>query len=85
MNVESVNELVDEILDSEGDIVIGGVTFCRSYILRELDPTAYREVALNLIDEHLTDLRDDLESLDPELDADEVETLQGMIAELESY
>jgi hypothetical protein len=85
MNVESVNELVDEILDSEGDIVIRGITFRRSYILRELDPIAYREIALNLIDEHLTDLRDDLESLDPELDADEVETLQGMIEELENY
>jgi len=85
MNVDTVNDFVDELLDMEGDVVIGGVTFSRSYILKELDPIAYRQVALDVIDTHLEDLRYDLESLDPELDADEVENLQALIAELEDY
>lgn len=85
MNVDAVNEIVDEILDSEGDIKIAGITFSRSYILKELDPIAYREVALEVISNHLEDLQHDLESLDPEEDADEVETLKALIEELEDY
>lgn len=85
MNVDSVNEIVDEMLDAEGDVCIGGIYFNRSYILKELDPIAYRQVALDIIDQHLTELQDDLECLDPETDADEVETLKALIAELEDY
>jgi len=85
MNVDSVNEIVDEMLDAEGDVCIVGIYFCRSAILKELDPIAYRQVALDVIDQHLTELRDDLECLDPETDADEVETLKALIAELEDY
>ena len=44
-------EMYDEILDDcEGDIMIAGVLFSPSYILKELDPTAYREGVLNLMD-----------------------------------
>lgn len=85
MNVDTVNDFVDELLDMDGEVIIGGVSFSRSYILKELDPTAYRQVALNVIDQHLENLRYDLESLDPEEDADEVENLQALIAELEDY
>ena len=85
MNVDTVNDFVDELLDMDGEVIIGGVSFSRSYILKELDPTAYRQVALDVIDQHLENLRYDLESLDPEEDADEVENLQALIAELEDY
>ena len=85
MNVDTVNDFVDELLDMDGEVIIGGVSFSRSYILKELDPIAYRQVALEVIDQHLEDLRYDLESLDPEEDADEVENLQALIAELEDY
>lgn len=85
MNVDTVNDFVDELLDMDGEVIIGGVSFSRSYILKELDPIAYRQVALDVIDQHLEDLRYDLESLDPEEDADEVENLQALIAELEDY
>lgn len=83
--MDYIAEIVDEILDSEGDVVIAGVTFSRSAILKEMDPTAYREVCLNIINTRLEDLQYDLESLDPELDADEVELIKAQIEDLENY
>lgn len=83
--MDYIADIVDEILDCEGDVVIAGVTFSRSYILKELDPTAYREVCLNIINTRLEDLQYDLESLDPELDADEVELIKAQIEDLENY
>ena len=82
---EMVLDMVDELLDSEGDVVIAGITFSRSQILKELDPIAYREVCLGYVSCHLEDLQDELECLDPESDADQVEFLKERIAELEEF
>jgi len=44
-------EMYDEILDDcEGEVMIAGVLFSPSYILKELDPIAYREGVLDLMD-----------------------------------
>lgn len=80
-----VNDMVDELLDMEGDIEIAGITFSKSYILKELDPIAYRELCSNQADSMIEDLQYDLDRLDPELDADEVEDLKQRIEELQDY
>jgi hypothetical protein len=36
-------EMYDESLDSEGPLTLAGLTYSRSYVLREVDPVAYRE------------------------------------------
>jgi hypothetical protein len=44
-------ERYDEVLnDCEGPIMVGGITFDPSYILKELDPTAYRCNVLDFMD-----------------------------------
>jgi polyhydroxyalkanoate synthesis regulator phasin len=85
MTIDYIFEMVDEMIDMEGDINIAGTTFSRSYILKKLDPIAYREVALGMIDSHLEDLRDDLDRLDPVEDADQVDFLNERIEELENF
>ena len=82
---EMITDMVDEMLDEGGDVVIGGRTFSRSYILEQLDPIAYREVCLGYVNCHLDDLQDELQCLDPETDADQVEFLKERIAELEEF
>ena len=77
-----VYDLVDELLDMDGDVIIAGNVFSRSDILKSLDPTAYRMIVLDTVNAHIEDLQDDLDRLDPELDADEVEELKSRIAEL---
>ena len=77
-----VYDLVDELLDMDGDVIIAGNVFSRSDILKSLDPTAYREILLDTVNAHIEDLQDDLDRLDPELDADEVEEIKSRIAEL---
>ena len=77
-----VYDLVDELLDMDGDVIIAGNVFSRSDILKSLDPTGYREVVLDTVNAHIEDLQDDLDRLDPELDADEVEEIKSRIAEL---
>ena len=43
-------EMYDEILDDcEGEVMIAGIRFSPSYILKELDPTAYRCGVLDLM------------------------------------
>jgi hypothetical protein len=81
---DELEDMVNEMLDMNGDVKIAGVTFSRSYILRKLDPIAYRELCIDMADSHLEDLRDDLSRLDPVIDFDEVEELKARIAELES-
>lgn len=81
---EMIEEMVDEIFDAEGPIRIGNLTFDRSEIVRELDPTAYREAVNDMADSMLEDLRYDLERLDPEVDAEEIEDLQFRIDQLEN-
>ena len=77
-----VYDLVDELLDMDGDINIAGNVFSRSDILKSLDPTAYREIVLDTVNAHIEDLQDDLDRLDPVEDFDEVEELKSRIAEL---
>lgn len=35
-------ESFDDLLDEEGDIVILGIRYCRSTVLKKIDPVAYR-------------------------------------------
>jgi hypothetical protein len=82
MRNEMIIEMVDEMLDMEGDVIIGNLTFSRSDIVRRLDPVAYREMALDIVDAHIGDLQYDLERTD---DEEEREALQAQIAELEEF
>lgn len=83
MRSDDILEMVDEMLDGEGDVIIGNLSFSRSEIVKRLDPTAYRIIVNEMIDVHIEELRDDLDRLDPELEADEVEQMQGIISDLE--
>jgi polyhydroxyalkanoate synthesis regulator phasin len=84
---EMLEEMVDELLDMEGDVVIGNLTFSRSQIVKELDPIAYREMLNDMADSHIEDLKSDLEFLqDSDIDGehyDEIDDLKSRIRELE--
>ncbi len=84
---EMLEEMVDELLDSEGDVVIGNLTFSRSQIVKELDPIAYREMLNDMADAHIEDLKEELEFLqDSDIDGehyDEIDDLKSRIRELE--
>ena len=82
MRNEFVMEMVDELLDSDGDVVIGNLTFSRSDIVRRLDPVAYREICLDFVNSHIEDLQYDLERSD---DEDEIEIIKEQIADLEDF
>jgi len=82
---DEILDMVDDMLNEPGDVRIGGVYFSRSYILKELDPIAYNLFVSDMVESRLTELHDDLDRLDPELDADEVENLKAQIEELEDY
>jgi len=85
MRNDMIIEMVDEMLDCEGDVVIGNLTFSRSQIVKRLDPTAYRVIALEIVDSQIEDLQYDLDRLDPELDADEIEDIKERITDLEDF
>lgn len=80
---EMIEEMVDDVFDAEGDVKIGNLTFSRSAIVRELDPVAYREAVADMADAMLSDLKDEMERLDPEVDAEEMEDLAERIYMLE--
>lgn len=80
-----VEDMVDELLDSEGDVNIGNLSYSRSYILKNVDPIAYREVCLQMVNSEIENLQYDLDRLDPETDAEEVEDFKERIAALEEY
>ena len=82
MRNEMIIEMVDEMLDCEGDVVIGNLTFSRSQIVKRLDPIAYREIALDIVNSQIEDLQYDLERSD---DEDEIEAIKESIAELEDF
>jgi hypothetical protein len=82
MRNEAIIEMIDEMLDMDGDLIIGNLTFSRSEIVKRLDPIAYREMALNIVNSHIEDLQYDLERSD---DPDEIETIKESIAELENF
>ena len=82
MRNEAIIEMIDEMLDCEGDVVIGNLTFSRSEIVKRLDPIAYREIALDIVNSQIEDLQYDLERSD---DEDEIEAIKESIAELEDF
>lgn len=82
MRNEFVMEMVDELLDMDGPVMIGNLTFYKSDIVRRLDPVAYREMALDFVNSHIEDLQYDLERSD---DEDEIEAIKEQIAELEDF
>ena len=82
MRNEMIIERVDELLDIEGDVIIGNLTFSRSEIVRRLDPIAYREMALDIVNAHIEDLQYDLERTD---DEDERAEIQEMIDDFENF
>lgn len=85
MRNEMIIEMVDEILDIEGDVIIGNLTFSRSEIVKRLDPIAYRELALDIVNTHIEDLEYDLQRMDPEFDSEDMEFIRERIAELEDF
>lgn len=81
-----VEDMVDELLDSEGEVKIGNLTsYSRSYILKNVDPIAYREVCLQVVNSEIENLQYELDRLDPETDAEEVEDYKQRILALEEY
>ena len=80
---EMLQEMVDEQFDIEGPIKIGNLTFNRSYIVRKLDPTAYRQAMVDVADTLIEDLEYDLEQLDPEADAEDIADIKERIKGLE--
>lgn len=85
MRTDYIEEMVDELLDEQGPIEIGNLTFNPSQVLRRMDPVAYRQTVLDVIDSRLQDLYYELDQLDPDTDADEVEEIKAQIQELEDY
>jgi hypothetical protein len=80
---DMILDMVDELLDSEGDIEIAGLTFARSVIVRKMDPIAYSMMVDDVVENELADLRYDMERLDAEDDADEIADIQEKIEQLE--
>jgi hypothetical protein len=76
-----ITEVIDEMLDMDGEVEIYGIRFLRSEILKKIDPIAYREVALNIVNERIEELQYELEHLDP----DEIELINEQIADLEDF
>ena len=83
MSYDFISEMVDEVLDSEGDVVIGNLSFSRSRIVKELDPIAYREMVLDFANAEIENLQYDLDRLDEESDADEIADIRERIEALE--
>lgn len=83
MRNDAIIEMVDEMIDCDGDVIIGNLTFSRSEIVRRLDPIAYRMMVNEIIDSQIEDLQYDIDRMDPELDADDIAEIHVQIAELE--
>jgi len=79
---DDILEMVDEMLDMDGPVMIGSLEFSKSEILKRLDPTAYREACLDYINCHIEDLQYDLERSD---DEEEIVWLKEQIEELEDF
>ena len=83
MRNDAIIEMVDEMIDCDGDVIIGNLTFSRSEIVKRLDPIAYRMMVNEIIDSQIEDLQYDLGRMDPELDADDIAEIHVQIVELE--
>lgn len=89
-----------EMLDEQGDIEIGTLSFSPSDVLREMDPIAYRTGLLDYVDgldieddEEYAELKENLEECESERDSteeliaeleEELERLQEELEELEN-
>ena len=78
-------DMVDELIDSEGEVTIGNLIFSRSEIVKRCDPTAYRIMCQEIVDSMIADLEYDLERLDPDTDADEIDDIKERIEDLENF
>ena len=79
-----IEQMVDEMLDADGQVItIVGITFLPSEILKKMDPIAYGMAIDDYIDSQIEDLQYDLERLDEDADAEEIEDLKARIEELE--
>jgi hypothetical protein len=79
-----IEEAVDELLDCDGQVItVAGITFLPSEILKKMDPIAYGIAIDEFIDSQIEDLQYDLERLNEETDAEEIEDLKARIEELE--
>ena len=74
LDPEDYTEMFDDYLNENGDVEILGLTYDPAYILKNVDPIAYRELLLNFVDDQdksgdsdYTDLIEELESLQDEL------------------
>ena len=81
---------LDELLNADGPVTVAGIEFNPSYILEELDPTAYSEQFNNWVDgisleniEEYNDLVERLEELEDSL-ADRESDLVDYYDELET-
>ena len=81
-----------DLIDSEGEVEIGSISFERSYILRQLDPIAYRvglsEYADSMDiedDETFQELEQDIEGLEEDIESltSDIDELEEEIEELE--
>ena len=79
---DDILEMVDEMLDMDGPVIIGNLQFSKSEILKRLDPIAYREACLDYINSHIEDLQYDLERSD---DEEEIVWLKEQIEDLEDF
>ena len=82
---EMVLDMVDELIDSEGEVTIGNLIFSRSEIVKRCDPTAYRIMCNEIVDSMIEDLQYDLDRLDPEVDSDEIDDIKERIEDLENF
>ena len=85
MRNSDILEMVDDMLDSDGEVRIGNLLFSRSEIVKRCDPTAYRIMVNEIVDSQIEDLQYDLDRLDPEVDADEIDDIKERIADLEDF
>jgi chaperonin cofactor prefoldin len=80
LDVDDYEDQYQEVLDSDGPVIIAGMKFVPSYALKELDPTAYRCGLVDYVDSlekeddpKYQELEEELEALTDELDALEAE------------
>lgn len=82
---DDILDMVDEMLDMDGDVKIGNLSFSKSQIVKELDPTAYRMMVNDIIDSRIEELEYEIQCMDEDLDADEIADIHVMIAELQEF
>lgn len=76
LNPDDYVDEFDDMLDSQGDVVIGGLRYSPSHVLKNIDETAYRCGLLDYVDgintashQDYIKLVEELENLESELEA----------------